>query len=143
MEKRKWEKLGIETSLLGYGCMRFKTINGEIDEDKAMALVDKAYKSGVNYFDTALPYTNRKNETFVGKALKRYPRESFYLATKFSMFCFETKEEAMQTIDKQLESLQTDYIDFYLVHALNKDSFKINVFKFEFVFSSIISPNLL
>ena len=124
MEKRKWEKIGIETSLLGFGCMRFKTVNGEIDEEKALALVDKAYKSGVNYFDTALPYTNRKNETFVGKALKRYPRESFYLATKFSMFCFESKEEAMETIDKQLETLQTDYIDFYLVHALNKDSFK-------------------
>lgn len=122
--KRKWYDKDIETSLLGFGCMRFTTKDGEIEEEKAMALIDKAYKAGVNYFDTALPYTNRKNEPFVGKALKRYPRDSFYLATKFSLGCFNTKEEAVQTIDKQLESLQTDYIDFYLIHALNKDSFK-------------------
>lgn len=124
MEKRKWDKLGIETSLLGFGCMRFKTIDGEIDEEKGLKLIDKAYKSGINYFDTALPYTERKNETFVGKALKRYPRESFFLATKFSMHCFKTREEALQTIDNQLKALQTDYIDFYLVHALSKDKFE-------------------
>lgn len=124
MEKRKWDKLGIETSLLGFGCMRFKTIDGEIDEEKGLKLIDKAYKSGINYFDTALPYTERKNETFVGKALKRYPRESFFLATKFSMHCFKTREEALQTIDNQLKALQTVYIDFYLVHALSKDKFE-------------------
>lgn len=121
MEKRSWGFDGIETSLLGFGCMRFKTVNGEIDEEKAMALVDKAYNAGVNYFDTALPYTDGKNESFVGKALKRYPRESFYLATKFSMPCFKTKEEALKSIDIQLANLQTDYIDFYLVHALSKE----------------------
>lgn len=124
MKKRKWDKLGIETSLLGFGCMRLKTVNGEIDEEKGFELIDKAYKSGVNYFDTALPYTEGKNESFVGKALKKYPRESFFLATKFSMFCFKTKEEALKTLDKQLEALQTDYIDFYLVHALSKDKFE-------------------
>ena len=122
--KRKWYDKDIETSLLGFGCMRFTTKDGEIEEEKAMDLIDKAYKAGVNYFDTALPYTNRKNEPFVGKALKRYPRESFYLATKFSLGCFETREDAVQTIDNQLKSLQTSYIDFYLIHALNKDSFK-------------------
>lgn len=120
MTKRKWYDKDIETSLLGYGCMRFTTKDGEIEEEKAMELIDIAYKNGVNYFDTAYPYTNKKNETFVGKALKRYPRDSFYLATKFSLFCFETKEDALKSLDNQLKALQTDYVDFYLVHAMNK-----------------------
>lgn len=70
METRKWDKINIETSLLGFGCMRFKTINGKIDENKALELIDKAYKSKINYFDTAIPYTDGQNEAFVGKALK-------------------------------------------------------------------------
>lgn len=124
MEKRKWYDKDIETSLLGFGAMRLKTVDGEIDEELGFKLFDMAYNAGVNYFDTALPYTERKNEIFVGKALKRYPRESFYLASKLSLFCFDTPEEAKKSVDMQLERLQTDYIDFYLVHALNKNSFQ-------------------
>ena len=124
MEKRKWYNTGIETSLLGFGAMRLKTVDGEIDEELGFKLFDMAYKAGINYFDTALPYTDRKNEIFVGKALKRYPRESFYLASKLSLFCFDTPEEAKKSVDMQLERLQTDYLDFYLIHALNKKSFQ-------------------
>ena len=94
MEKRKWYEKNIETSLLGYGAMRLKTVDGQIDEELGFKLFDEAYNNGVNYFDTAFPYTNKLNEAFVGKALKRYPRDSFYLATKLSLFCFNTKEEA-------------------------------------------------
>ena len=124
MEKRKWYDMGIETSLLGFGAMRLKTVDGEIDEELGFKLFDMAYNAGINYFDTALPYTDRKNEIFVGKALKRYPRDSFYLASKLSLFCFDTPEEAKKSVDMQLERLQTDYIDFYLVHALNRNSFQ-------------------
>lgn len=124
MEKRKWYDKNIETSLLGFGAMRLKTIDGEIDEEQGFKLFDMAFENGVNYFDTALPYTNKKNETFVGKALKRYPRDKFFLATKLSLGLFETKEEAMKSIDIQLEALQMDYIDFYLIHALSKTSFQ-------------------
>lgn len=124
MEKRKWYNTNIETSLLGFGAMRLKTVDGEIDEELGFKLFDMAYNAGVNYFDTALPYTDRKNEIFVGKALKRYPRESFYLASKLSLFCFDTVEEAKKSVDMQLERLQTNYLDFYLVHALNKKSFQ-------------------
>lgn len=124
MEKRKWEKLGIETSLLGFGAMRLHTKDGKIDEEKALKLFDEAYYNGVNYFDTAIPYTNGLNESFVGKALKRYPRESFYLATKCSFSAFKTKEEFECIIDKQLANLQVDYIDFYLMHALNREDLK-------------------
>lgn len=124
MEKRRWYDKNIETSLLGFGAMRLTTIDGEIDEEKGFKLFDMAFENGVNYFDTAYPYTNRKNETFVGKALKRYPRDKFYLATKLSLNSFETKEEAMNSVDMQLKALQMDYIDFYLVHALSKTTFQ-------------------
>ena len=120
---RDWYDKGIRTSLLGYGAMRLKTVDGEIDEKLGFELFDKAYKSGVNYFDTAFPYTDGKNEAFVGKALKRYPRDSFYLATKLSLFCFKTKEEVFASLDNQLKILQTDYVDFYLMHALDKHKF--------------------
>lgn len=121
MEYRSWAKKNIKTSLLGFGAMRLKTVNGEIDEEKAFELFDNAYKNGVNYFDTAMPYTDGKNETFVGKALKRYPRESFYLATKLSFGMVNSRDDVLKLIDKQLETLQTNYIDNYLLHALNKD----------------------
>ena len=74
-----------EISLLGLGCMRFPTIkegSEEIDEEKALEVVDYAYQHGVNYFDTAHGYHGGQSQPFMGKALKRYPRESFYLATK-------------------------------------------------------------
>jgi predicted aldo/keto reductase-like oxidoreductase len=121
MEYRKWDNKNIKTSLLGFGAMRLKTVNGEIDKGKGFNLIDYAYKNGVNYFDTAMPYTDGKNETFVGEALKRYPRESFYLATKLSFGMVKSREEVLNLIDKQLKNLQTDYIDMYLLHALNKD----------------------
>lgn len=125
MEKRKWYEKNIETSLLGYGAMRLKTVDGQIDEELGFKLFDEAYNNGVNYFDTAFPYTNKLNEAFVGKALKRYPRDSFYLATKLSLFCFNTKEEAYESLENQLKTLKTDYVDFYLMHALDKKKFEL------------------
>ena len=71
MEKRKFEKLGIETSLLGFGCMRFPaTPDGKIDEPRAEKLLDRAIAAGVNYIDTAYPYHNGDSEPFVGKVLQ-------------------------------------------------------------------------
>ena len=125
MEKRKMEKLGIETSLLGFGCMRFPvTAEGRIDEPLAERMMDRAIASGVNYIDTAYPYHGGESETFVGKVLKKYPRDSFYLATKLPCWKVEKLEDIDSIFREQLGKLQTDYIDFYLVHALNKDRFK-------------------
>ena len=125
MEKRKMEKLGIETSLLGFGCMRFPvTAEGKIDEPLAEQMMDKAIKAGVNYIDTAYPYHGGESETFVGKVLKKYDRGSFYLATKLPCWKVEKLEDIDAIFQEQLGKLQTDYIDFYLVHALNKDRFQ-------------------
>lgn len=124
MEKRKLEKLGIETSLLGFGCMRFPTTSeGKIDEPKAEEMIDKAIAAGVNYIDTAYPYHDKQSEPFVGKVLKKYPRNSFYLATKLPVWLVETKTDIERIFEEQLERLQTDYIDFYLLHAMNKERF--------------------
>lgn len=125
MEKRKMDKIGIETSLLGFGCMRFPvTADGKIDEPEAEKMLDKAIAAGVNYIDTAYPYHNGDSEPFVGKVLKKYDRSSFYLATKMPPWAVECPEDAEKVFKNQLERLQTDYIDFYLLHAMNKDAWK-------------------
>ena len=124
MEKRKMENLGIETSLLGFGCMRFPTTaEGKIDEPLAEEMMDKAMAAGVNYIDTAYPYHGGESETFVGKVLSKYDRSSFYLATKLPCWNVKEKEDVMKLFEEQLTKLRTDYIDFYLMHALNRDSF--------------------
>lgn len=122
MEKRAMNKLGVETSLLGFGCMRFPvTADGKIDEPEAEKMLDKAIAAGVNYIDTAYPYHNGDSEPFVGKALKKYDRSSLYIATKLPIWQVETLEDIDRIINHQLERLQTDYIDFYLMHAMNKE----------------------
>lgn len=122
MEKRAMNKLGVETSLLGFGCMRFPvTVDGKIDEPEAEKMLDKAIAAGVNYIDTAYPYHNGDSEPFVGKALKKYDRSSLYIATKLPIWQVETLEDIDRIINHQLERLQTDYIDFYLMHAMNKE----------------------
>ena len=124
MEKRKMEKLGIETSLLGFGCMRFPvTAEGKIDRPEAEKMLDKAIAAGVNYIDTAYPYHNGESELFVGEALKKYDRNSFYLATKLPCWKVEKLEDVEEIVTEQLTKLQTDYIDFYLLHALDKGRF--------------------
>ncbi len=125
MEKRKLDKLGIETSLLGFGCMRFPvTAEGKIDEPEAERMLDKAIGAGVNYIDTAYPYHNGDSEPFVGRALKKYDRHAFYLATKLPCWNVTNREDAERIFEEQLKRLQTDYIDFYLMHAMGRDSFR-------------------
>ena len=125
MEKRKMENLGIETSLLGFGCMRFPTDGeGKIDRVQAKAMLEKALAAGVNYIDTAWPYHGGESELFVGEALKEHPRDSFYLATKLPVWEVKSLEDVDRIFDRQLEKLQTEYIDFYLMHAMNGGSWK-------------------
>lgn len=125
MEYRKMEKLGISPSVLGFGCMRFPLLeDGKIDEAEAERMLDQAMASGVTYFDTAYPYHNGDSEPFVGRVLKKYNREDFYLATKLPIWELKTKEDVKRIFDAQLERLQVDYVDFYLLHALDADKWK-------------------
>lgn len=122
MTRRTLEKLDIETSLLGFGCMRFPiTEEGKINRPEAERMLDKAIADGVNYIDTAYPYHNGESEPFVGNVLKKYDRNTFYLATKLPVWLVNSLEDVDRILEEQLERLQTEYIDFYLMHALGKE----------------------
>jgi predicted aldo/keto reductase-like oxidoreductase len=124
MEKRKIETLGISTSLLGFGAMRFPlTENGKIDEPISEKMLDLAIANGVNYIDTAYPYHNGESEPFVGKVLSKYPRDSFFLATKLPQWLVKNLDDAKRIFEEQLTRLQTSYFDFYLIHSVNLETF--------------------
>lgn len=111
-------------SLLGYGCMRWPTIpnpNGEgnvIDQDAVNELVDYAIAHGVNYFDTSPVYVQGWSEKATGNALKRHPRESFYISTKLSNFSDYSRENSLAMYHQSFKDLQVDYIDYYLLHSI-------------------------
>ena len=110
---------GEKISQLGFGTMRLPVINGvdkDIDEEKALEMFDYAYKHGINYFDTAWGYHEENAEIVVGKALSRYPRESFHLTTKFPGYDRNNFPKVKEIFAKQLEKLLTEYFDFYLFH---------------------------
>lgn len=122
MEYWEMKNIGVSPSMLGFGCMRFpQNGDGTIDEIEAERMIDKAIAEGVTYFDTAYPYHNGESETFVGRVLKKYSRSSFYLATKMPVWKINSKEDAKEILEEQMARLQVDYIDFYLLHALNKE----------------------
>jgi len=124
----KFKGIKNNPSLLGFGCMRFPKIDPDkpdIDELLAEEMIDAAYKAGVNYFDTAYPYHQRLSEKFVGKVLKKYPRESFNLATKMPGWIVENVEDAKRIFNEQLETLQVEYFDYYLCHALSRNGFEV------------------
>lgn len=120
LKTRNFEKLGITTKLLGFGCMRFPTKDGKIDEEKALVMIDEAYNAGVNYYDTAYVYHNGESESFIGKALEKYPRDTYYIATKLPVWSLQTKEDVKRVIDEQFARLNKDVIDFYLLHSMQK-----------------------
>ena len=104
---------------LGMGAMRLPVIDGDdsrIDETKTQAMVDYAMEQGVNYYDTAWGYHDGHSETVMGKALSRYPRESYYLATKFPGYDLSNMDKVEEIFEKQLEKCGVEYFDFYLFH---------------------------
>ena len=110
----------IKLSKLGMGNMRLPSIGGgkgnsPLDFSESARMIDAALKGGVNYFDTAYVYQGGESERCVGEAMKKYPRDSFYLATKFN---YGANPDYKAVFAEQLQRLQTDHIDFYLIHCL-------------------------
>ncbi len=116
---RKIPETGDELSVLGFGCMRLPIKeDGTIDEKRAMSQVRYAIDHGVNYVDTAWPYHMGQSETFLGRALAEGYREKVKVATKLPSWIVENREDMDSFLNAQLEKLQTDHIDYYLIHGI-------------------------
>ena len=116
---------GLKLSALGLGCMRLPTVDGQdsvIDTAATAKMVQYAFDHGINYFDTAWMYHSGNSETVMGQILSNYPRESFYLASKFPGFTPENLSDPAKIFERQLEKCQTDYFDFYLLHSITDNN---------------------
>ena len=114
---KKYKDLSL--SALGLGLMRLPVVEGDnakIDEEKTAEMVEYAISHGVNYFDTAWGYHSGQSEPTIGKILSKYPRESFYLASKFPGYDTANLQKVDEIFNRQLERCRVDYFDFYLVH---------------------------
>ncbi len=127
MKYRPMGKLGISASAFGLGCMRF---NGQasgdsvIDEQKAISLIRRAIDGGVTYLDTAYVYLDKTSEIVLGKALRDGYRERVTIATKMPMEAVHNRAEMEALLETELKKLQTDHIDFYLMHGINKEKWE-------------------
>ena len=129
MQMRTSPKNGEKVSLLGYGCMRWPMKKGEdgkdhIDQEAVNEMVDYAYRNGVNYYDTSPAYLQGQSEEAVGIALSRYPRKSYYIATKLSNFNNFSREAGLKMYRDSQKALRTDYFDYYLLHAIGTSGFE-------------------
>ncbi len=117
---------GLKLSALGLGTMRLPTLEGDdskIDIKAAKEMFDYAIKNGINYFDTAYGYHSGESEVVNGKILSKYPRESYYIASKFPGFSEENMQNKEKIFNEQLKKCQVDYFDFYLFHCLSERSY--------------------
>lgn len=137
MQYRYFTKKQIKVSTLGLGCMRLPILEddlSQIDEIKANELLEFAIDKGINYIDTAYNYHQGMSEVFLGNTLSKSQRERVYLATKSPVWLVEKHEDFERILDEQLERLQTDHIDFYLLHSLHKKAWenilRLDVFHF-------------
>lgn len=130
---------GKKLSALGMGAMRLPVVDGKndvIDESATAEMFDYAIEQGINYFDTAWGYHDGHSELVVGKLLKKYPRESFYIATKFPGYDVSNMSKVEEIFEKQLEKTGMEYFDFYLFHnvcELNIDGYldeKYGIFEY-------------
>ncbi len=123
---------GEKVSVLGFGCMRFPTTTGkagDIDREKSTEMLRFAAENGINYFDSAYVYHDEKSEGFIGEALAPY-RDKIKFATKCPTWHVKSSGDFDRMLDEQLKRLRTDYIDFYLMHALDKNRFDNIVMKY-------------
>ncbi len=117
---------GIQLSQLGFGTMRLPLLaDGTIDEPQVQKMTDYAMEHGINYFDTAYPYHGGNSERVIGRALKKYPRESFYLADKYPGHQVAAVYDPAAIFEEQLEKCGVDYFDFYLLHNVYENSMDV------------------
>jgi predicted aldo/keto reductase-like oxidoreductase len=119
MNYRKMGKNGDNVSVLGFGCMRFPHTNGRIDIDRTERQILMALDQGVNYFDTALLYHGGKSESILGDILSKGYRDRVKIATKLPPFMANSQRDMNNVLGNQLKKLKTDYVDYYLLHAVN------------------------
>ena len=127
MKYRTMGKLGIQTSAFGLGCMRFSgAASGDsvIDEEKAIRLIRQAIDGGVTYLDTAYVYLDKTSEIVLGKALRDGYRDRVNIATKMPAEFVHNREEMEALLESELKKLQTDHIDFYLMHGINREKWE-------------------
>jgi hypothetical protein len=127
MQYRKFGQIDWEASVLGFGCMRFPTIgedSGKIDQEKTNAMIWRAIDGGVNYFDTAYVYHQQQSEVALGIALANGYRHKVRIATKLPIWLVNEADDFDRMVDEELGRLQTDVIDFYLMHALDAGSWE-------------------
>ena len=127
MKYRTMGKLGIQTSAFGLGCMRFNWAASEdsvIDEEKAIRLIRQAIDGGVTYLDTAYVYLDKTSEIVLGKALRDGYRDRVNIATKMPAEFVHNREEMEALLESELKKLQTDHIDFYLMHGINREKWE-------------------
>lgn len=124
MQYRLVPKNGDKLSALGFGAMRLPTRMGKIDEERATRQIRDAIDRGVNYIDTAVPYHGGESERFLGRALQGGYREKVNLATKLPPWSVKSREDMDRILDIQLRKLQTDHIDYYLLHSLEAGQWK-------------------
>ena len=127
MKYRTMGKLGIKASAFGLGCMRFNgAASGEsvIDEQKAISLIRRAVDGGVTYLDTAYIYLDKTSEIVLGKALRGGYRDKVTIATKMPLEAVHDRASMEALLESELKKLQTDHIDFYLMHGINKEKWE-------------------
>ena len=117
---------GESVSLLGFGAMRLPTLpDGSIDRATAEQMVDRAIAEGVNYFDTAYPYHGGLSEVVLGEILKKYPRESFFLADKYPGHQLMKSYDPAALFEEQLKKCGVEYFDYYLLHNVYERSAEV------------------
>ncbi|HBR33705.1 MAG TPA: aldo/keto reductase, partial [Firmicutes bacterium] len=124
MQYRPFGNLDFRVSALGFGAMRFPQKDGQIDEGEAKRMLHYAIEHGLNYVDTAYTYHDGQSEVFLGQALKGGCRGKVKVATKLPSWLVQTPADFDRYLDEQLQRLDLDYVDFYLLHSLNKKSWR-------------------